>query len=231
MALTKKAALGFSSRRRGVLERWIWSCSWRFTPQHTPNRTDRWPALRKGSGRWICSQTVGKSLANFTCSGSRCDWIKQQWKKGEGKTITDNGAQGFERLWGKGDGKNAHLLKDLPQFFSLRKSKTCQVNLYILPGAIRDRVDGFIIFFWFRILIGNSWSPVCQDLRHDVWPSCALLLIISKRQHRVHFDLLLLKKNGAVCHLTFIWLMLSCLHTSGFKLTRTHGPQIEGLGH
>lgn len=25
-------ALGFSSRRRAVLERWIWSCSWRFTP-------------------------------------------------------------------------------------------------------------------------------------------------------------------------------------------------------
>ena len=64
----------------------------------------------------------------------------------------------------------------------------CKIYIYIFflcVCAEGDRVDEFILFF------------ACVF----VWPSFSLLLIISvsERRQRARFDLLLLKKKGAVC--------------------------------
>lgn len=186
---------------------------------------NRWPALRKGSGRWICSQTVGKSLADFTCSGSWCDWIKRQWKKWEIKTNTVHGALcDCEHLphilFGSEKGTNwdpQKLIRCLNLELLNTTNMFCILLFFFVCVQKESRVDGFSLFFFlvFVILIGNSWSSVCGDIRHDVWPSHPLLLIISvsERQPCAGFDLLLLKKNGAVCQPS-IWLMLRCMHTS-----------------
>lgn len=46
----------------------------------SPPDTERTDGRPSGSARpaWIRSGTVGTSLADFTCSGSLCDWIKAQ---------------------------------------------------------------------------------------------------------------------------------------------------------
>lgn len=186
---------------------------------------NRWPALRKGSGRWICSQTVGKSLADFTCSGSWCDWIKRQWKKWEIKTNTARCTElcTIASIWltsclavEKRDKLRPAETDSVFKFLNTT-NMLCILLFFFVCVQRRAGWMGSVFFFSyvFVILIGNSWSSVCWDIRHDVWPSHPLLLIISvsERQPCAGFDLLLLKKNGAVCQPS-IWLMLRCMHTS-----------------